>query len=82
VGSAIGKGATIAVGILMVLSAMVLVSQKGSESAIVKNTPESSPLIETNYVTHTPISISSNSNFASQAASEGWLEVERRAVHS
>jgi parallel beta-helix repeat protein len=73
VGSAIGKGAAVTVGILMVLGALTLVSQQGSESAIVENAPRSSQPIDGNYVTHAPIAISSDSNFASQAASEGWL---------
>ncbi|MBI5000567.1 MAG: right-handed parallel beta-helix repeat-containing protein [Euryarchaeota archaeon] len=71
-GSIIGKGAAITVGVLMVLSALTLVSQRGGESTIVENAPESTQPVSTNYITHAPILITSNSNFAAQAASEGW----------
>ena len=71
-GSAMGKAIAVAVGIMTILSAFLIGSQQVSESAIIESTPAFSQPIKANYVSHAPIRINSNAEFASMAASEGW----------
>ncbi|MBI5000362.1 MAG: right-handed parallel beta-helix repeat-containing protein [Euryarchaeota archaeon] len=66
-GSITGKCAAITVGILVMLTAFFMVGQHADEGA-----KASQPSLPTNYISHAPIRINSNAEFAAKAASEGW----------